>query len=283
MPNGGSDCCATCPFNLRGNRSIDSPQQDYCKIRALPIRISHYTYCANHPHRNPERLEIPIGPVWEGTSDGFREIWKLAPSTEEIRLTLLNLLRQIQEQPNSEYPIGIYADEIIIWQLGELRESRALGDLHRIIAFSPVAQANDPFSHNREITVAAGENAIAKIVGSIPLDFLEEPPERPHPIDRLPPIDLNRNQRNEHITTKQFLIGQGILFLLGFIGMMLFNEIFVLAIANFVAYIWSIFWAYSDAKMRMVNGYKVALLAAFPLYPIGVLIWFGIRPRLPFR
>jgi hypothetical protein len=188
MPNGGSDCCGTCWFNSRNkgeagrNRSASPSEPHYCIIRELPIRSAFYTYCANHPHRNPRCIEVPIGPVWEGNSQGYREVWKLAPSTEEVRLNLLSLLSQIQEQPSLEYPIGIYADNTIIWQVGELREARALEELRRIATFSPDTQAsNDPFKRTRHSTVSAALKAIGKIEGSIPLKFPDEPSERPHP------------------------------------------------------------------------------------------------------
>jgi hypothetical protein len=191
MPNGGSDCCGTCWFNSRNKgeagrkRSASPPEPSYCIIRELPIRSAFYTYCANHPRHNPGRIEIPIGPVREGTSEGYREVWKLSPDTEEIRLNLLNLLSQIQEQPNLEYPIGIYADDIIIWQVGEFREARALEELRRISAFLPEAQAeSDPFKRRRHSTVSAAFKSIGKIEGSIPLDFPDEPSEKPHPSQR---------------------------------------------------------------------------------------------------
>ena len=151
----------------------------------MPISSAFYTYCANHQYRNPGRIEVPIGPVWEGTSDGHREVWKLAPSTEEVRLNLLSLLEQIQEQPSPEYPIGIHGDNMVIWQVGELREFRALEELRRIAAFLPDAQnPNDPFKRSRHSTVSAALKAIGKIEGSIPLEFPDEPPERPHPTRR---------------------------------------------------------------------------------------------------
>jgi hypothetical protein len=129
---------------------------------------------------------MPIGPVWEGTSEGYREVWKLAPDTEAIRLNLLNLLSQIQEQPPPEYPMGIYVDDVVIWQVGELQEVRALEDLHRIASFSPMAAAEgDPFKRNRKSTVAEALRAIEKIEGILPLDFPQEPPEKPHPTLRL--------------------------------------------------------------------------------------------------
>ena len=190
MPNGGSDCCGTCWFNSRnkgetGHHGSASPSEPhYCIIRELPIRSAFYTYCANHPHRNPGRIEVPIGPVWEGTSDGHREVWKLAPSTEEVRLNLLSLLVQIQEQPSPEYPIGIHGDNMVIWQVGELREFRALEELRRIAAFSLLCPECDPFKRSRHSTVSTALKAIGKIEGSIPLDFPDEPPERLHPTQR---------------------------------------------------------------------------------------------------
>ena len=188
MPNGGSDCCGTCWFNSRNkgkagrNRSAGRSERHYCIIRELPIHGAFYTYCANHQYRNPGRIEVPIGPVWIGRSDGYREVWKLAPSTEGVRLNLLNLLRQIQEQPSPKYPIGIHRDNMVIWQVGELREFRALEELRRIAAFSPDAQnANDPFKRKRHSTVSAALKAIGKIEGSIPLDFPDKPSEKPNP------------------------------------------------------------------------------------------------------
>ena len=190
MPNGGSDCCMTCWFNSKNegkagrNRNRLSSEPSYCTIRDLPIRVAAYTYCANHPYRNPSRLEVPIGPVWEGTSDGYREVWKLAPNTEEVRLSLLNLLAQIQEKPGTEYPIGIYADEVIVWQVGELQEVRAMAELCRIAEFSPDAQSDDAFCRSRRSTVAAALKAIEKIEGKTALDFPSEPVEKEHPLRR---------------------------------------------------------------------------------------------------
>ena len=131
MPNGGSDCCATCWFNAKnkGQAGYDHThdlEPDICTIRRLPIEDPFYTYCCNHPHRRPERDSIPIGPVFTGDSFGNREIWKPSPDTEEIRQHLLTLLDQMGEEPISEYPIGIYADELVVWQLGEFREPRAV-------------------------------------------------------------------------------------------------------------------------------------------------------------
>lgn len=76
MPNGGSDCCGTCWFNRRNKgqagyqHAFPGPTQ--CEIRSLEITSPFYTYCANHPHRRPERDEVPIGPVMTGDESGRR-------------------------------------------------------------------------------------------------------------------------------------------------------------------------------------------------------------------
>lgn len=172
MPNGGSDCCGTCWFNAQnkgqaGFRNAGDSIAPYCTIRDFPIADSFYTYCANHPHRRSEPDPIPIGPVFEGDSTGTRTLSKRSPDTEEVRLHLLDLLAQIEEQPASEYPIGGYLDEMVVWQLGEFRESRALSDLKRITSFDPSAHETGPFGRTRLQLVRAAADALAKVEGSI--------------------------------------------------------------------------------------------------------------------
>lgn len=150
MPNGGSDCCGTCWFNRRnqGERDwlehADESIRPYCQIRDIEVEDPFYTYCANHPHRRPNRDPIPIGPVmrhggWEEerrVEDGQtiltswenpRFVWKPSPDSEEIRQHLLNLLNGIFEHTSGDwYPIGAGLGETIIRQLGEFRERRAV-------------------------------------------------------------------------------------------------------------------------------------------------------------
>jgi hypothetical protein len=71
------------------------------------------------------------------------------------------------QQPTSEYPFGIYADEVVVWQLGEFREPRALGNLRRIISFDPSATESGPFGRTRRSLVALARDALAKIEGGI--------------------------------------------------------------------------------------------------------------------
>ncbi len=168
MPNGSSDCCGTCWFNTKnkdeagyGHRRDSGP--DYCKIRQLEIVNPMYTYCANHPHRFPDKFALPIGPVFVGDSTGEREFWKPAPDTEEIRLGLLDLVSRITEKPSTEYPIGIYRDELVIYQLGEFREQRAVMHLQRIANFDPNTESGEPFNRMRTSTIKAAVEALRKI------------------------------------------------------------------------------------------------------------------------
>lgn len=135
MPNGGSDCCGTCWYNKR-----NQGERDWL----LHMDSSIPPYCANHPHRRPDRDPIPIGPVmrhggwkeerrvengqtvltsWENP----RYVWKPSPDSEEIRQHLLNLLNEIFEHMSKDwYPIGDGLGETVIRQLGEFRERRAV-------------------------------------------------------------------------------------------------------------------------------------------------------------
>ena len=136
MPNGGSDCCGTCWFNRRNQgeagygKAMNGSEEPYCDIRDQAIEDPFYTYCANHPHRRPDRDRIPIGPILRYAGDGMsndREVWVESPDSEEIRLHLLALLEEFfGTVAQDRYPIGPGIGEVVIRQLGEFREERAL-------------------------------------------------------------------------------------------------------------------------------------------------------------
>ena len=165
MPNGGSDCCGTCWFNAKnkgeaGYAHASDPEPAFCTIRALPIADPFYTYCGNHPHRRPERDPIPIGPVF---AEEERNLWQPSPDTEDIRQHLLALLGQMEERPRSEYPIGIYSDEVVVWQLGEFKESRAAEAIRRIASFDASSSETGPFGRTRRSLVGLAREALEKI------------------------------------------------------------------------------------------------------------------------
>jgi hypothetical protein len=171
MPNGGSDCCGTYWFNARnkgeaGIRSRPGPGAEFCTIRGLPIEASFWTYCANHPHRRPDRDPIPIGPVFVDEGTG-RKMWHPSPDTQEVRDHLLDLVRGIEEHPAGEieHLAGVYIEsKLVVWQLGEFREERAIADLRRIAAFSPETREGS-FKWLRVNLVVAAREALAKLDG----------------------------------------------------------------------------------------------------------------------
>ena len=142
MPNGGSDCCGTCWFNRtnRGQRGFpdqsDPDAAPYCEIRDIAIEDPFYTYCANHPHRRPDRDPTPIGPMMRNLSGGLtneREDWIPSPDSEEIRQHLLGLLDSFFEHiARDAYPIGPGIGEAVIRQLGEFKERRAEANIQWI-------------------------------------------------------------------------------------------------------------------------------------------------------
>ncbi len=137
MPNGGSDCCASCWFNRANNGTpgiinTDPRIPSFCKIRGLAIPDPGYTYCANHPYRRPKRDPIPIGPVYVGNADGVREVWQPAPDTEEIRQHLLDIVRFPKEHTDGYPFFSASPHERAIYQLvdfGDRRVIEALEDL----------------------------------------------------------------------------------------------------------------------------------------------------------
>ncbi len=204
MPNGGSDCCATCWFNKKnkgeaGYAHTKDPGEDRCEIRDLviPVPGAFFTYCANHPHHNPDRIRIPIGPVYTLDEDhhpggflpGPRKVWAESPDTEEIRRELICLLGAIPERPLPEYPTATKRDDEVIRQLGTWQDRRAVSGLRRILSFHPDANtshvksgfsgeaifdtAGVPYRRDRRPTIGLALESLAKILGDEALDDIE--------------------------------------------------------------------------------------------------------------
>ena len=157
MPNGGTDYCLSCIFNAqRGEKS------GHCTIRNLSLGKPELTYCVNQTYHNPRRIETPIGPVVERHYYPPPIVIAKSPDNETIREVLLTLAVGIQEQPLSEYGSPPYFDEMVVWQLGEFREHRALDVLQRIAAFD---QSLGFYARNNHRLVTYAEEAILKVLG----------------------------------------------------------------------------------------------------------------------
>jgi hypothetical protein len=154
MPNGGSDCCGTCPFNRKnrgeaGYAHARDPGPDHCDIRDLPVEDAFYTYCSNHSHHNPGRVRVPIGPVWVMGEDHYgREVWRPGPDTPEVRAEVLRLLATTPD-PVEGYPAGYALVEAAILHAGDLGDVRFAPPLDRIRqspGFAPGAEDERPTS-----------------------------------------------------------------------------------------------------------------------------------------
>jgi hypothetical protein len=175
MPNGGSDCCGTCWFNKANQDKAGYPKRDSnienrCDIRDVIVENPFWTYCANHSHHNPNKIELPIGPVYVDSREGFpyrRKVLVDSPDSEEIRKNLIRILESMQEQPIEEYPTSTKLDETVILQLGLFKEKRAVTELRRIMSFDPFARPmrKKALGRNRIPTIAYAIEALAQIVG----------------------------------------------------------------------------------------------------------------------
>lgn len=165
MPNGGSDCCGTCWFNLRnkgesGYDHADDAELNHCVVRKIDIPDPFYTYCANPPPRNPDKLALRIGPIYTGDAQGNRKVWILLEDTQENRLSHLELLRTLGVVTPDEYPIGVPSLAVVIEQLVEWREIRAIPFLQRI-ADSPIGEDSpDGLALSREKNLKAARRAL---------------------------------------------------------------------------------------------------------------------------
>ena len=133
MPNGGSDCCGTCPFNRtnRGYRNWldhrDLSIPPHCEIRDVSIEDPFYTYCANHPLQRVDRDRIPIGPIMRADELDDRDVWIESPDTEEIRQHLLDIMMDSMEHGSRGfYPHGAGLDDVVMYQLYQLNEQRVV-------------------------------------------------------------------------------------------------------------------------------------------------------------
>ena len=102
-------------------------------------------------------------PSFTGDAAGARQVWRPLPDTEAVRQYLLALLGDMAEQPQTEYPIGLYVDNIVVWQLGKFREARAAAPLRRIASFRPDASDAGPFGRTRAEIARLAQEALDKM------------------------------------------------------------------------------------------------------------------------
>lgn len=180
MPNGGSDCCGTCWFNTVNSGQPGYPANDkmdsiVCEIRNFTPEVPFWTYCDNHPHHNPGKIRVPIGPVYVCKEDSYSRIEKTKPlDTEEIRLELVKLIEKIPEVPDEEYPSQTSFNIEVIKHVGFIRESRAQSALLRILKFDPFAEPEDnKFNQNNVLVISNALEALAAVSPETSFEHIE--------------------------------------------------------------------------------------------------------------
>lgn len=184
MPNGGSDNCGTCWFNRPNEGKAgynEKPEKvfidSYCMIREMKIDNPYYTYCANHPHHNPKRIEFPVGPVYIMGEKG-REVWMKSPENPKIIKKLLEALSDIDEASGRRYPYGLGIHEAMMLQVAEYDEAIVLPELKRILAFDIRDEEDGNFGSPRKRIVFIAMDVLCDMAGEDALDDLEQFLER---------------------------------------------------------------------------------------------------------
>ena len=140
---------------------LAEPKVVRCAIRNIDISKPFSTYCANHPHHNPDRVKIPVGPVYHN-EEGHpysRRVWVFSPDNPTVRQGLIEVLEKVPEIPWPEYPFGKPFVEEVIHQLIAFREKRAIPGLIRILSFDPLSHSDDTESAYK--TTRVGTVALA--------------------------------------------------------------------------------------------------------------------------
>ncbi len=199
MPNGGSDCCGTCWFNTVNNGKPGYPENSQtndliCEIRNFKPDDPFWTYCANHPHHNPEKIRVPIGPVFVCDDNSYGRIEKIsALDTEQVRNELVKLAEQIPEIPKEEYPSATSFSVEIIKHIMFINEVRAIPSLKRILSFNPFSEpADNRFEQNNIFLISNAIECLAKLSPKNSVELIE-----PWITYGLEKFDLEKYKSNE--------------------------------------------------------------------------------------
>jgi uncharacterized membrane protein len=53
----------------------------------------------------------------------------------------------------------------------------------------------------------------------------------------------------------------------------------LIGIVLLVFVVWSVIWAYYDARQRNKSPWLVALMVLFMVWPVGLVLWLMLRPQ----
>ena len=157
------DNCGTCIYGVGGDGF-----SAVCSIRDVDIESLNWTYCINLPKYNKNDITVALGPVYKYAPDHYnRKVLIDSPDNQEVRGSLLIEASNIREVLDYHY-FDILRDEVIIWQLGEFKEKRAIELLENIQNFNEkieVSRSFDSTTLSRISLIKSATLALAKISG----------------------------------------------------------------------------------------------------------------------
>ncbi|MDX5419899.1 MAG: hypothetical protein LPK09_11835 [Hymenobacteraceae bacterium] len=55
--------------------------------------------------------------------------------------------------------------------------------------------------------------------------------------------------------------------------------VMIIGLMALVFYIWSVVWAFRDARRRGKSGWLIAAMVLLMVWPVGLLLWLVLRPQ----
>lgn len=148
------------------NCKYANSEHDFCAIRDEHIENSCWTYCVNHPFFNKNDVTTTMGPMYRyAPNHSRRTVIVNSPDNQAVKDSLLEQANKIKEVIDY-HVIDLERDEVIVWQLGEFRDKRAIELLKRIKLFNEkvtVSPPTDVANCTRKSLIEAATQALEKI------------------------------------------------------------------------------------------------------------------------
>jgi hypothetical protein len=133
-------------------------------IRKVEISDPFNACCANHTINLPLKVAMPIGPIYQGDAFKKSKVWISLEDTLENRLSHLEFLRNLSEVTLEDYSLNKLLMDIVVDQLIEWREYRAIPFLRRIASWPAQLDSADwRLALQDDVTVKSATRALEKL------------------------------------------------------------------------------------------------------------------------
>lgn len=150
--------CSNCKYS--------NSEHEFCFIREEVIENYCWTYCMNHPLFNKNNVTTAMGPMYNyAPNHSRRRVIVHSPDNQAVKDGLLAQANKIKEVIDYNANDAM-RDEVIIWQLGEFQDKRAIKLLRGIEQFDEEVAVSPPTGRancTRELLIKAATHALDKI------------------------------------------------------------------------------------------------------------------------